>query len=165
MAETFTAHLDWTGAAKGATRDPAGFSRDLELTLGHTILPMSSAPAFKGDPARVNPEQLFVGALSACQALTYLFLAARKQVTVVGYVDNAEGTLEMVDGRLRMSRVVLRPLITLEAGSDEDLARQLVEKAHAGCFIGNSVTSVVEIEPSFNTRAAAGSAAEDAVRL
>lgn len=165
MAETFTAHLDWSGAAKGATLDPATFSRDLDLTLGPTMLPMSSAPAYRGDPARVNPEQLFVGALSACQALTYLFLAARKQVTVVGYVDHAEGTLEMVDGRLRMSRVVLRPLITLEAGADEAKARELVEKAHAGCFIGNSVTSVVEIEPSFNIRAAAGSDAADAVRL
>lgn len=164
MAETFTAHLDWSGAAGGATLDPAAFSRDLDLTLGHTMLPMSSAPAYRGDPARVNPEQLFVGALSACQALTYLFLAARKQVAVAGYVDNAEGTLEMVDGRLRMSRVVLRPLITLEAGADEAKARELVEKAHAGCFIGNSVTSAVEIEPTFNTRAAAGSAAEGAVR-
>ena len=165
MAETFTAHLDWTGAVGGGTIDPAAFSRDLELSLAHTILPMSSAPGYRGDPARVNPEQLFVGALSACQALTYLFLAARKQVTVVGYVDNAEGTLEIVDGRLRMSRVVLRPLITLEAGTDEAKARELVEKAHAGCFIGNSVTSTVEIEPTFNTRAAAGSVSADAVRL
>lgn len=73
-AETFAAHLDWT--------------------LGHTILPMSSAPAYRGDPSRANPEQLFVGALSACQA----------------------------------------------------------------------VTSAVEIEPAFNTRAAAGSAAADAAR-
>ena len=149
MSETFTTRLNWTGAAKGATRDAASFSRDLELEACGLSMPLSSAPGFKGDATRLNPEVLFVGALSACQALTYLFLAARKQVVVTSYVDDAEGVLEMVDGRMRMSRVILRPTITLEAGSDEAAARALVEKAHAGCFIANSVTSAVEIEPAF----------------
>lgn len=156
MPETFVSHLDWSGAAKGATHDAATFSRDLELTLGGMTLPLSSAPAYRGDASRLNPEQLLVAALSACQALTYLFLAARKQVIVVGYVDEAEGTLEMVDGRMRMSRVTLRPRITLEGVADEpeagplvERARELVDKAHAGCFIANSVTSRVEIEPTF----------------
>lgn len=150
MSETFTTLLDWTGAAQGATRDAATFSRDLELATCGMSLPLSSAPGFRGDEARLNPEVLFVGALSACQALTYLFLAARKQVVVTAYVDNAEGVLEMVDGRTRMSRVTLRPRITLEAGSDEATARALVSRAHDGCFIANSVTSRVEIEPVFD---------------
>lgn len=150
MSETFTTLLDWTGAARGATRDAAAFSRDLELGAAGLSLPMSSAPGFKGDPARLNPELLFVGALSACQALTYLFLAARKQLIVTAYVDSAEGVLEMVDGRTRMSRVTLRPKITLEEGSDEAVARALVSRAHDGCFIANSVTAAVEIEPVFD---------------
>lgn len=151
MAETFTAHLDWSGSAKGGTRDAASFSRDLALMFETLTLPMSSAPAFKGDARRLNPEQLFVGALSACQALTYLFQAARRQVVVLAYVDDAEGTLGLVDGRMRMSRVTLRPRITIEAGSDLDLARALVDKAHDGCFIANSVLSPVTIEPTFVT--------------
>lgn len=149
MTETFTTLLDWTGAAQGATRDAATFSRNLELAASGMALPLSSAPGFKGDPARLNPEVLFVGALSACQALTYLFLAARKQVVVLSYVDAADGVLEVVDGKTRMSRVTLRPRITLEAGSDEATARALVSRAHDGCFIANSVTSRVEIEPEF----------------
>lgn len=149
MTETFTTLLDWTGAAQGATRDAATFSRNLELAASGMALPLSSAPGFKGDPARLNPEVLFVGALSACQALTYLFLAARKQVVVLSYVDAADGVLEVVDGKTRMSRVTLRPRITLEAGSDEATARVLVSRAHDGCFIANSVTSRVEIEPEF----------------
>lgn len=150
MSETFTTLLDWSGAAKGATRDAAAFSRDLELAACGRLLPLSSAPGFKGDPARLNPEVLFVGALSACQALTYLFLAARKEVVVTAYVDNAEGVLEMVDGRMRMSRVTLRPKITLEEGSDEATARALVSRAHDGCFIANSVSAAVDIEPVFD---------------
>ena len=156
MAETFITHLDWTGAAKGATRDAATFSRDLELAASGMALPLSSAPGYKGDPTRLNPEVLFVGAISACQALTYLFLAARKQIEVVAYTDDAEGVMEMVDGRMRMSRVTLRPLITLGGDANEPdavaliaKANELIGRAHDGCFIANSVSTAVRIEPSF----------------
>jgi organic hydroperoxide reductase OsmC/OhrA len=145
----FTAHLNWTGAAKGATSDPASFSRDLTMSVASLTLPMSSAPGYRGDASRANPEQLFVAALSACQALTYLFLAAKNGVRVVGYTDDAEGRLEAIDKKLRMSHVTLRPHVTLEAESNEALARELVAKAHAGCFIANSVSTTVAIEPTF----------------
>lgn len=156
MPETFTTHLDWTGAAKGATRDAATFSRDLELAASGMALPLSSAPGYKGDPTRLNPEVLFVGAISACQALTYLFLAARKQIEVVAYTDDAEGVMEMVDGRMRMSRVTLRPRITLggDANGPDAVAliakaNDLIGRAHDGCFIANSVSTAVAIEPAF----------------
>lgn len=156
MAEVFVSHLEWSGASKGMPRDPATFSRDLELSYGAHTLPLSSAPAYQGDPSRLNPEQLFVGALSACQALTYLFLAARKAVPVVAYEDDAEGRLELVEGRMRMSTVTLRPRITLEGVADDaeatdlvERARALVSRAHDGCFIGNSVTTRVVLEPAF----------------
>ena len=63
MAEVFISHLEWTGAAKGPTRDPATFSRDLEVSMHATTLPMSSAPGYRGDASRANPEQLFVATL------------------------------------------------------------------------------------------------------
>jgi len=147
MSESFTSHLQWIGAGKGPTRDPASFSRDLRVAIGPLTLEMSSAPAYRGDSSRANPEQLFVAALSACQTLTYLFLAAKSHVAVVGYTDDAEGWLELVDGRMRMSRVILRPQIVLQDGADAAKARELVEKAHRQCFIGNSVSTVVAIEP------------------
>jgi organic hydroperoxide reductase OsmC/OhrA len=148
MAHIFLSHLEWPGAAKGPTRDAATFSRDLNVTLGGIALPMSSAPAFRGDPSRINPEELFVASLSACQALTYLYLAAKNQIAVVGYSDDAHGELEMVEARMRMSRVTLRPQIVLDRGADATRARDLVEKAHANCFIANSVAVTVSIEPT-----------------
>ena len=149
MSEHFSTRLEWTGARHGATLDPTTFSRELSLRIAGHDLSMSSAPAFQGDPARVNPEQLYVGAISACQALTYLSLAARKGIIVVGYADDAVGWLEKCDGRLQMARVVLRPQIFLAPGADERLARELVEHAHGQCFIGNSVTARITIEPKF----------------
>ena len=157
MADVFVSRLEWTGAAKGPTRYPSTFSRDLNVSLDATTLPMSSAPGYRGDPSRANPEQLFVASLSACHALTYLFLAARDQISVIGYQDDAEGHLGLVDGKMRMSRVTLRPLITLESGADEDRARALVAKAHDNCFIGNSVTTPVVVVPAFAFAGAAAS--------
>ena len=149
MADVFMSHLEWSGAVNGATRDPATFSRDLNVSLDAMTLPMSSAPSYRGDPSRANPEQLFVASLSACQALTYLFLAAKNRIGVVVYTDDAEGRLGLVDGKMRMSRVTLRPQITLEPGANEMRARELVGKAHGDCFIANSVSTIVEIAPTF----------------
>jgi organic hydroperoxide reductase OsmC/OhrA len=154
MADIFISRLEWSGAAKGPARDPATFSRDLDISFDGIRVPMSSAPGFRGDPARANPEQLFVAALSSCHALTYLFLAAKHGVPVVAYSDDAEGHLAVVDGKLRMSRVTLRPRITIEAGADAGKARELVEKAHHGCFIANSVTTPVDLEPAIESSGA-----------
>jgi organic hydroperoxide reductase OsmC/OhrA len=147
MADIFVSHLEWSGSQQGPTRDPATFSRNLDVTLGGLNLPMSSAPGYRGDPQRFNPEQLFVAALSACQALTYLYLAARSGIAVVNYTDQAEGRLSLVDGRMRMGAVTLRPRIVLERDHDREQALALVDQAHQGCFIGNSVSTPVRIEP------------------
>jgi len=149
MADIFLSHLEWSGAAKGATLDTATFSRDLDVTMAGSRLAMSSAPGFRGDATRLNPEQLFVASLSSCQALTYLFLAAKHGVAVTGYTDDAEGRLGLADGRMRVSRVVLRPRIRLADGSSESTARELIERAHADCFIANSTSTPVHIEPTF----------------
>jgi len=149
MSATYTSVLSWTGARRGATVDPKTFSRDLVLTFDDQIVNASAAPEFSGDPARVNPEEMLVGAVSACQALTFLFLAARKGIHVVSYEDRAEGTLAPIDGKMRMSAIVLHPVIGLETGSDLALAETLVDKAHDGCFIANSLNAPVKIEAHF----------------
>ena len=147
-----TSHLTWSGAMRPAA-DPATFSRDLTVSFAGTALPMSAAPDFRGDPLKANPEQLFVASLSACQALTYLFLAARKGLAVVAYGDDAEGILAAENGVMRMSRVTLRPRITIAEGSSESLARELVAKAHTRCFIANSISAAVELAPTIEVAA------------
>lgn len=150
MTHVFFSHLDWSGAVNGGTRDVATLDRDLAVTIDGTTVPMSSAPAFGGDPLRVNPEQLYVASLSACHALTFLFLAARDHLLVTGYSDDAVGELAIVDGKMRMAVVKLRPQITLEPGANVERARLLIEKAHRQCFIGNSVSAKVEVEPDIS---------------
>jgi organic hydroperoxide reductase OsmC/OhrA len=60
---------------------------------------------------------------------------------------HAVGTLAIADRKMRMTEVLLRPRITVAAGSDEGSARELVGKAQDGCFIANSVACAVRVGP------------------
>jgi organic hydroperoxide reductase OsmC/OhrA len=155
MTSTFNCRLDWSGAIASTSRGVETFSRDLTVSFGGAMLPMSAAPDFHGDPSRVNPEQLYVASLSACQALTYLFLAARSAVVIVSYADDAEGTLQLSEGRMRMTRVVLRPRIVVADEASVAKARELIERAHRACYIANSVSAAVAIEPIIDAAARA----------
>jgi len=148
MAEhRFESLLRWTGAAEGPTTDYKTYSRAYEVEVeGKPPLRGSAAPPFLGDSALHNPEDLLVAALSACHCLSYLALCARGGVPVIAYVDRAEGTMAFVDGAMRFTEVVLRPEVTVGAGTDEARALALHAKASAVCFIRNSVSFPVHHE-------------------
>jgi organic hydroperoxide reductase OsmC/OhrA len=116
-------------------------------------LSMSSAPQYRGDPTRLNPEELLAAAVVSCQLLTYLALARRAEVPVVRYEDTPVATLAIAEKKMRVTEVLLRPVITLGAGADEAKARALVDQAHDGCFIANSVRCEIRLEPTFVTTA------------
>lgn len=113
---------------------------------GRPSIEASGAPQFKGDPGKVNPEELFVAALVSCQMLSYLALAARAGIDVLAYEDTGQGTMTIADKRMRITEVRLRPRITIAPGNDEAKARALVESAHQTCFVANSVACAVEVE-------------------
>ena len=136
----FSAKLTWTGAAKGSTSSYESYSRDHVVEVpGKPPLPGSADKVFRGDSTRHNPEDLLVMSLSACHLLPYLAEAARAGVLVVAYSDEASGTMQMHEGRMRFTDVSLRPQVVIAAGSDAALAMRLHEKAHEHCFIANSV--------------------------
>lgn len=112
-------------------------------------LPMSADTAFRGDPAAVNPEQLLVLAASSCQLLSFLAVAARARIDVVAYSDDAEAVMPEDDPPVRITTITLRPRISVRGSVDEDRLRHLCEVAHRECFIANSLTSDVLVEPTF----------------
>lgn len=113
-------------------------------------LALSSDAAFRGDPSRLNPEQLLVLAASSCQLLAFLAVAARARLDVVAYEDDAEGEMPATKGRTGLTSIVLRPRVTFGAScgvpSPERFAH-LVEVAHRECFIANSLCTPVTVEP------------------
>ncbi len=143
----FSARVTWTGAAKGITSSYESYSRDhLTEIPGKPPLPGSADKVFRGDSSRHNPEDLLVVSLSTCHMLTYLAEAARAGVHVVAYSDDASGTMQLHEGRMRFTEVSLRPQVVIAKGSDPDAAKRLHEKAHEHCFIANSVNFPVSCD-------------------
>jgi organic hydroperoxide reductase OsmC/OhrA len=152
---SYALHLRWTGNTGQGTREYRGYERAHEYAIeGKPVILGSSDPAFRGDKTRHNPEELLVMALSSCHLLSYLHLCATNKVVVVDYVDDAMGTMvESVEKGGQFTEVVLRPTVTLEAGSDAALAESLHDQAHHFCFIANSVNFPVRCEPTTKIRA------------
>jgi organic hydroperoxide reductase OsmC/OhrA len=101
---------------------------------GKPVIPGSADPAFRGDRSRWNPEELLVASLSACHKLSYLYLAAEAGIIVTAYVDRARGFMEVGrDGAGRFKGVVLRPTVTVAAGSDVGRALELSTNPRTRC--------------------------------
>ncbi len=102
----------------------------------------SSAPAYLGSEACVDPEEAFAASVAACHMLTFLAIAARKRYTVDSYTDEATAILDKNgQGAMAITRVELRPVIVFSGDrvpADEEIDA-MHEKAHQHCFIANSV--------------------------
>lgn len=148
---SYTVTVTWTGNTGAGTASYRGYERSHEVTVrGKPGIPASSDPAFRGDPARYNPEEMFVAALSSCHMLWYLHLCSTEGIVVEAYEDIAEGVVvEDASGGGRFTEVVLQPEIKIAAGADLSRARALHEDAHRKCFIANSVNFPVRHEPVF----------------
>jgi organic hydroperoxide reductase OsmC/OhrA len=111
-------------------------------------LVVSADPAFLGNPQRLNPEQLVVVAASSCQLLSFLAIAARARVQVLEYDDHAEAVMPEEDKPMRLTRITLRPRIVVGSSVKEERVLGLTEMAHEQCYITNSLSTEVVVEPA-----------------
>jgi organic hydroperoxide reductase OsmC/OhrA len=116
----------------------------------------SADPAFRGDAALVNPEQLLLAAATSCQLLSFLAVAARARVDVVDYRDDSEAEMPEADRPVRVTRITLRPRITVRGDVTDARLHHLVEVAHRECYIANSVSCEIVVEATFLRVAPAG---------
>ena len=133
------------------------FSRRHVLRFdGGLEIPASSSPHVVplpfSDPAGIDPEEAFVASLSSCHMLWFLVLAAKRKFRVDRYADRPSGVMEKNgDGKLAMTVVTLRPEVQFsgEQMPTREEIDQLHHKAHAECFIANSVKTKVVCEPAY----------------
>jgi organic hydroperoxide reductase OsmC/OhrA len=145
---TYNVRVEWTGNRGAGTRSYRGYGRQHTISgEGKPDIPGSSVPMFQGDKDRWNPEELLVAAASACHKLWYLHFCAEAKVVVTAYVDDATGTMIEATTVGKFTGIVLRPRVTIAAGSDPAAAERLHEQAHTRCYIANSVTFPITCEP------------------
>ena len=147
--------LSYPASATQTLPPDAAYSRNSALQgEGKHLVAASSPAVYGGDAARYNPEELMLMSLAQCHMLTYLAIATKKQLTILHYEDRAVGQLGVgkiggigVEGKISLQQVTLHPRVTVPKGTNLDDARNIHIKAHANCFMANSVNFPVTTEP------------------
>jgi organic hydroperoxide reductase OsmC/OhrA len=150
---TYRATVEWK--ADGGDFLKRRYSREHTIAFeGGLTVPGSASPHIVRAPYSradaLDPEAAFTASISTCHMLWFLDVACQAGFAVASYRDEPEGTLaEGAAGKLVMTRVVLRPAVTF-SGETRPTAEELAHlhhRAHEECFIANSVTSEIVIEP------------------
>ncbi len=148
-----TVTVEWRRETAEFTYEVYNRDHDWIFDGGITVR-ASATPDYRGNDRCVDPEEAFVASLSSCHMLTFLALAAKRRYVVDRYRDRAVGILgQDASGKWSITKVTLRPEIAFGGvtPSAEEL-KQLHDRAHHGCFIANSVTAEVVVEPQSSTR-------------
>lgn len=142
----YTVAITWTGNTGEGTKALGSYSRNHDIDAeGLATIGASSDPAFRGDPSRWNPEQLYLASIAQCHMLWYLALAAEAGVVVTGYRDRPTGVMvEEADGSGQFDRVTLHPAVTITTDSDAHLAEDLHHRVADYCFIARSIKTPID---------------------
>lgn len=146
MIKTHQYHSTVRWQSATGTRNYQSYERDHSIeTPQKPIIEASSDPAFNGNPARLNPEELFLASIASCHMLWYLHLCSVHGVVVTAYRDDARGTMEeSAEGSGSFTAVTLHPVVTVTEASMRQVALQLHQEANKFCFIANSLNFAVQ---------------------
>jgi peroxiredoxin-like protein len=134
---TYPVSVRWEGERRGLA----------ESLDGLPALPVAAPPPFGGPAGVWSPEHLFVLAAATCWMTTFLAVATNSKLEFSAIDCTGSGTLEKgEDRRFWISRIVLRPRVTILREEDRERATRLIEKAEAACLISNSMKSAVTLE-------------------
>lgn len=115
---------------------------------GKPQIQVATPPEFRGHEGMWSPEDLYVASANICLMTTFLAFAERAGLAFTAFQSEAEGRLELVEGKFQITSITLRPHLTLAAGSDQGKAKALIEKAEANCLISNSMKTRMTLEPT-----------------
>jgi peroxiredoxin-like protein len=134
----FKVDLQWLNQRKGQLSSP-------ELT---TEFEVATPPAFpKGIEGIWSPEHLYTAAVSSCLMTTFLAVAENSKLDFENFSCPATGKLEQVDGKYKMTEVLVNPRLEIVREEDYAKAERVLQKAEAACLISNSITANVIMKP------------------
>ena len=130
--------VNWTSDRKG----------DLNSPVLNSNIEVATPPEFaKGIAGVWSPEHLFVAAINSCLMTTFLAIAENSKLDFVSFNSKAKGKLEVIDGKYKISEVLLEPVLTIENEEQKERAIRVLEKSESNCLISNSVSSKIIFNP------------------
>ncbi len=106
----------------------------------------SPPPNFRGYDSIMTPEHAFVGSAEMCILLTFLTMAEKTGVDLISYESEAEGLLEKVDGKLKFTKIIIRPKLKVKGEEDLGKAKEAMGRAERYALVTNSMITEVIVE-------------------
>jgi organic hydroperoxide reductase OsmC/OhrA len=97
---------------------------------------LRSAPPldFDGPGDAWSPEHLLLAAVETCFLFTLRAVAKTSRIEFIALDLSSEGTVDRWDGITRFTEIVLRPRLTIPAGTDRDRARARLQARVECCW-------------------------------
>lgn len=108
---------------------------------------VATPPEFpKGVSGIWSPEHLFVAAVNSCFMTTFLSIAENSRLEFLEFSCNANGYLDQVDGKFKITKVILSPTLVITKEGDKEKALRVLNKSESACLISNSINSEVQLQ-------------------
>ncbi|MBL7130981.1 MAG: OsmC family protein [Candidatus Omnitrophica bacterium] len=128
--------IKWQGQKKG-----------LLTSSDKPNIEVATPPEFQGHPGVWTPEDLFVASVNSCIMTTFLYYIDKEGIEFLSYECESEGILERVDNQFVISKIKIKPKITVKKDADIQKIKDLIELTEKNCLISNSIKSKVKVTP------------------
>lgn len=113
---------------------------------------VATPPQFPGGIDGIwSPEHLYTASVVSCFFTSFEAIAEYSKFDFTDLKVESSGILEKADGKYVMSKVLLKPLLTIKDASNEKKGYRLLEKAEQICLITRSVKTEVHLDPKVVT--------------
>ena len=113
---------------------------------GLPTLRVAAPLGFDGPGDAWSPEHLLLAAVQGCLLLTFRAIARLSQLPFVALDVETLGTVDKRDGATRFTEIVLRPRMTVPAGTDHERARRVLERSEKACLVSASLATPIRME-------------------
>lgn len=126
--------------------------RTVVSVAGKDDLPVATPPEFKGGVEGVwSPEDLFVGSIASCFAVTLAGIADRRGIPIDSLTVDGDGVVTLrKDGRFGFSEVVLDVQLATYPEFEHE-ALEAARAAERGCLVACSVDLPVRLDLTIRT--------------
>ena len=137
----YNVDINWENSRKGMMCSP-------ELNKKNGVcIEVATPPEFpKGIEGIWSPEHLFVASVSGCLMTTFLAIAENSTLDFISFSCESKGKLEIVEGKLMMSEILLIPTVVIHNENNRNKAIRILKKAEDACLISHSIKSKVTME-------------------
>lgn len=126
------------------TGGPSGYAQ--LSTPGVPELRSAPPAEYDGPGDAWSPEHLLLASVQTCFLFTLRSIARLSKLEFTALDLEAWGVVDRQDGATRFTDIVLRPRLTVAAGTDRQQALRIVEKSKNVCLVSASLSTPIRLE-------------------